>query len=1524
MDTKSKTQLEFLLATLDNLNDAILVADRDGTVLYTNHGFEEIFKHLVGDIVEWTFEEMGNRFDVYDMNGQYLPPSQWPFVRIMQGIKVFQEKIKVIFKANNKISLFIQISGGPIKQANSKETYSLISVSDITTQETNYLLLQEKEENYRKLFLDNPQPMWIIDLETLRFMEVNNAALAHYGYSNEEFLNLTVKAIIHEEDLPEILEVFQKPEQPLLHNAGIRRHYKKNGEIIDVEVTSHYLTYEGKRAILSMPHDITARKRAERRVMESEEKLSLFIQHAPAALAMFDREMRYISASRRWLQDYNISANEIIGAVHYEIFPEISEEWKMIHQRGLNGECIRNEEDKFIREDGSLQHLRWEVRPWFNAENEVGGIIITTEDITARKQNEEEVRVAFTKYKTLFDNLPIGISISDSHGRVIETNSVAEELLGISGDEHKKRTINDRNWQIFRANGTLMPTEEYASVRAFNSGRKVENVEMGILKPDHNITWVNVTAAPFPLDDQGVIVAFNDITARKQTEKKLMESEKRFATIFHDSPIPIAIIRLKDGEIILTNPSVTKFLGYTHEELIGNTTLTMGIWANTDDRREFIEKIQSHSRVYDMEAVLCLKSGEKRHALMWGELIEYYGEECILLEIIDIHEKKIQEEKIRMQNEKLNAILHSLPDKLFIHDAEGTFLEAYTTNPDGYMAPEESFLGKKISDIFPKEIAELNLSYLRKCLQEREPVSHEFSTDYKGTYSTYEVRVVPFMNNKAIRFVRDITKSKENEREIFKLNKAIDKSPIAIVITDPKGTISYASKAFETITGYSNDEVLGENMRILKSGENSKQLYTKMWKSIESGKKWEGELINRKRDGKKYWESISITPLYEKEGQITGYLAVQQDITEKKKSEQKILELNSSLERRIAERTAELQENQEKLMLSQRIAQLGIWEFNTHTEVVKWSDETYKIFERSPDKKPYSFKEFIESIYHEDREQFLNSAYSMTGEVNTITFLLRHYTDKKNLKWVKYYIKGVLNEDEGHQFIGTLLDITAEKERELKLENAVRDAEEANKAKSIFLANMSHEIRTPLNSIIGFSELLYNAIADDKKRSQIISIRNSGQNLLQIINDILDLSKVEAGKITVESEPLNVFQVVREVCSMFEPSIADKKLQLTIASETASSHPLLLDGTRLRQILFNLVGNAIKFTSKGGVTVEIDQEEKEDKRVDLKICIRDTGMGISEDQLEAIFQPFVQQKGQGQKAYGGTGLGLTISRRMAEAMGGEISVKSRPDEGAAFTLILRDIAKADFLPEQRVKSFDEYADIRFEGSTILIVDDIEENRRLLTDALEHTGARLLVAENGLQAVRTATEEKPDLILMDIRMPVMDGREACKLLKKNPQTTGILCISVSATISIGKADNDFQHLFDDNLVKPISFDQLFESLTKYLTNTSKSTRSEFSGRDPMTDKMPEWADELKQYAREELLPLYSRVMRTRLMDDTEEFGRKLVMAGHRFENRKLEETGKKIVEYADQFEVDKLNSILRELNLDLVLNLNHHL
>ena len=1273
MDIHPNTHLEFLLTTLDNLNDAILVVDHSGTVLYTNQGFDRLFKPLVGDIVEWTFDKMSSDFNAYTLNGQLLPPEQWPFTKILKGEKVFQEQLKINHNTDKNISLYIQVSGGPVRYTGEEQSYAIISVSDITAQQKSF-----------------------------------------------------------------------------------------------------------------------------RRLQESEEKLRLFIEHAPAALAMFDREMRYIAASKRWLEDNKVSMKEIIGAVHYDVVPDIPEEWKKIHHRGLNGESLKNDDDKFVREDGSIQYLKWEVIPWFNAEKEVGGIILVTEDITTRKTDEKEARVALTKYKTLFDNFPIGITVSDNNGRIIETNAVAEELLGISEEEQRKRHIDGGEWQVVRPDGTPMLAEEYASVRAITEQRKVENVEMGILKPDDSITWINVTAAPIPLEEYGVVAVYSDISERKQYEKRLFESEKRFSNIFYNSPVPIAITRLADGEIIMVNPAVTRFFGFTREDLIGSTTLEMKFWQNTETRRDFIENIQNQHSVNETETSVILKSGEQRHVLMWGELIEYYGEECILLEIIDITEKKIQEEKIRQQNEKINTILYSLPDKLFIHDAEGTFLEAYTTNPDGYIVPKDHFLGKNLYDVFPKKIADLNQRYLQECLQKREPVSHEFSTDYKGTYSTFEVRIVPFMETMAIRFVRDITKNKEDER--------------------------------------------------------------------------------------------------------------------------RIRELNSSLERRIAERTAELQENQDKLMLSQRIAQLGIWEFNTHTGVVKWSDETYKIFECSPDKPPYSFKEFIDTIHPEDREQFVESAYSMSSEVNTVTFTLRHYTEKGNLKWVKYYIKGVLDEGEGHQFMGTLLDITPEKERERQLEKAVHEAEEANKAKSIFLANMSHEIRTPLNAINGFSEILYNTIEDEKRRSQVASIRNSGRNLLRIINDILDLSKVEAGKIAIERESMNLMQVVADVCGMFETTVAEKKLLLTIASDIDSTLTLLMDETRLRQILFNLVGNAIKFTAEGGVTVDITHELKEGNLVDLKICISDTGMGISEDQLEAIFEPFVQQEGQGHKYYGGTGLGLTISRRMAEAMNGEITVKSTLNEGSEFTLIFRDIAKAACIPEKREKSFHDYMETRFEESTILIVDDIEDNRKLLLNALEHTGARLLEAENGLQAFETATKEKPDLILMDKRMPVMNGKMACKMLKENPATANIVCIGVSATIRIGNDESASHQLFEENILKPISYEKLFEILIKYLKNTQQAPRSAPEKREALTAAEQEWSDALKQHAREELLPLYRQVMSTQLMDEMEDFGRRLAEAGRRFDNKILIDSGNRIVDYADQFEVKKLTKLLKELELML----NHEL
>ncbi|MFC1886379.1 ATP-binding protein, partial [Thermodesulfobacteriota bacterium] len=419
-----------------------------------------------------------------------------------------------------------------------------------------------------------------------------------------------------------------------------------------------------------------------------------------------------------------------------------------------------------------------------------------------------------------------------------------------------------------------------------------------------------------------------------------------------------------------------------------------------------------------------------------------------------------------------------------------------------------------------------------------------------------------------------------------------------------------------------------------------------------------------------------------------------------------------------------------------------------------------------------------------------------------------------------------------------------------QLEQAKIAAETANQAKSEFLANISHEIRTPINAVLGFSEILFNKETEESKKNYLHSIIVSGKALLSLINDILDLSKVEAGKLELAYTPVSPRLLFHEMEIIFKEAIRNKGLKWIIDIPADLPESLLLDEIRLRQVLINLVGNAVKFTQQGHIKLCAEilySDENHKNRLDLIFSIEDTGVGIPENQLESIFQPFTQTKGQDASKFGGAGLGLSISSRLIEMMNGDITVKSRVGKGSVFRVRLNGIAMASLDQQNSLPTEDiDFDSIRFEKASILIVDDIAENRDLLNVFLEDFGFTLLLAANGKEAIDAARKFRPQLILLDMKMPVMDGYEALDMIKRDDGLKKIPVIAMSAS-SIKEVGT---FLFDSQLRRPFSKTDLISELMKHLPcSTIIETSNDVAGSGPLdapldlTGHSPEYFSDL---------------------------------------------------------------------------------
>jgi PAS domain S-box-containing protein len=681
-----------------------------------------------------------------------------------------------------------------------------------------------------------------------------------------------------------------------------------------------------------------------------------------------------------------------------------------------------------------------------------------------------------------------------------------------------------------------------------------------------------------------------------------------------------------------------------------------------------------------------------------------------------------QAEKLRAL-QLLDAIVDNSSDGIFVKDAECRYLLFNRAASRWIGKTRKEVLGHDSSALFPPEEAARLEAVDRQVMEENRTITHEeilTTTDgvrvmhvTRGPLHDAEGKVIGLFGTS-----RDITQRKQDEEMLRMLSLVVEQSPESIVITDVVGNIEYVNEAFTRTSGYGHDDVIGRNPKILSSGKMPPEAYAAMWTALAEGRPWKGEFYNRHKKGTEYIEFAIITPIRQPDGRVTHYVAVKEDITEKKRVGRELDRHRHHLEELVASRT-------------------------------------------------------------------------------------------------------------------------------IQLEDARERAEVANAAKSSFLANMSHEIRTPMNAIIGLTHLLRRARPTPEQADKLAKIAGAADHLLSIINDILDLSKIEAGKLTLEETSFSLSAILDHTRSLISEQAHAKGISLKV--ECGDGMPLWLRGdpTRLRQALLNYAGNAVKFTERGTITLRahlcpVRQGYRPDGQTEsppggssdgilVRFEVEDTGIGIPAEKLPDLFQTFVQADVSTTRKYGGTGLGLAITRRLAEMMGGEVGADSTPGQGSTFWFTARLQHGHGIMPAEPAPMAATDAETRLRlyhgGARLLLAEDNAVNREVALELIHAAGLNADSAENGLVAVDKAAATAYDLILMDVQMPRMNGLDATRAIRANSHPPGGATIPILAmTANAFEEDRKacMEAGMNDFVAKPVNPPMFYATLLKWLPETASES------------------------------------------------------------------------------------------------------
>ncbi len=958
------------------------------------------------------------------------------------------------------------------------------------------------------------------------------------------------------------------------------------------------------------------------------------------------------------------------------------------------------------------------------------------------------------KYLDIAQVIILGL---DKSGNIQIINKKGAEILGYTQDE-----LQGKNWYQNFTKKEKQNTQKITHYQQLVSGKVKlleysESVIVTKTGEERLIGWHNglIKNAGDKID--GVLSSGVDITDSQKAHQELKAQREQLELIINKTP---ALIAYSDAELnyLYVNKAYASFYNSTQEEIQGKRVKDV-----ISDN--YFKQIEPH--------ILKVLSGKEvryknRRINKLGEIIfvdvayvpHYDENNCVdafLSMIKDITEDRKKEFALRESEEKYRILFEKSNDPILLMDENGRFFDYNDAAVRALAFSDRNFLfGLTLKDISPDfqddDLASgvmfsrlINLTQKRGSYQ-----TNWLYINKKGLkqYFSISSTFIPYHGKYIIHLLlRDITKIKKVEKELSKLNTAIKQSSSSIVITDVQGNIEYVNPYFCNLTGYSVKEVSGQNPRILKSGKTSPETYTQMWKTITAGKTWHGELINRKKNGTLYIEAAVIAPVKNEKGEIINYIGIKQDITEWKKQEQKLIESENRYKTLFHESQAVI------ILIDSKTGKITSAN-STATEFYGFSDDELlqKNIKEICVNVEETFENVVKKIKNYNQKYFTQQQRNAHGQIIDVEL----YTSIINIDG-KNYIYAIIH------------DISDKLKAMEKLKEALMRAEQGDRIKEAFLHNLSHEFRTPMNAIIGFAELLkegYNL--NDEALEYLNIISSSTYHLLEIIQNVVDLSRIEAGELIFQYENVNVNYLLNSISDHFKQDALMKNIAFVCQKDLPDDRAIIItDYKRFRQVIDNLINNAFKFTSKGSIVFGYEFKEKEKQ---LAFYVKDTGIGIPIDQQADIFKHFRQVELTQTRHYGGTGVGLTISKLIIEKLGGEIHLYSVPGKGSNFYFSIPYIDNSKLEKEKisTKKSLDKVVNrldfSLFSGKTILLVEDNQDIVFYFNALFKNSGIELLYAHTAKKTFEFLTKHTINLILMDIRMEDIDGLYLTKKVK----------------------------------------------------------------------------------------------------------------------------------------------------------------